>query len=95
MSGHELHDEWRQLQGEKTVELCLRFFNEQIPPDGEPQIGEDSFYKRRRPEDSRIDPKKTIAEQFDLLRIVSNKDYPAFFEYRGQRYILKIDKDAT
>lgn len=93
LSGDELHDEWRRLQGEKTVELCLRFLNENTPPKGDPQTGAETFYTRRRPEDSRIDPAKTIAEQFDLLRIVSNKDYPAFFEYRGQRYILKIEKD--
>lgn len=58
-----------------------------------PQPSEGATYERKRtPEDSRLDPEKTIAEQFDLLRVVDNERYPAFFEYRGQRYELKITK---
>lgn len=47
---------------------------------------------RRTPQDSRLDPHKTLAEQFDLLRVADNERYPAFFELRGRRYRLKIDK---
>ena len=53
-----------------------------------------SHFPRRSPEDSRLDPGKTIAEQFDLLRIVDSDRFPAFFEYRGKRYSLKIEKDV-
>jgi methionyl-tRNA formyltransferase len=35
---------------------------------------------------------KTIAEQFDLLRVVDNLRYPAFFDHRGKRYRLTIKK---
>jgi methionyl-tRNA formyltransferase len=34
-----------------------------------------------------------LAEQFDLLRVVDSERFPAFFEYRGRRYKLKIEKD--
>ena len=36
--------------------------------------------------------KKSILSQFDLLRIVDNKNYPAFFKIYGKKYILKISK---
>jgi spore coat polysaccharide biosynthesis predicted glycosyltransferase SpsG len=34
----------------------------------------------------------SIAEQFDLLRVVDPEHYPAFFDYRGKRYIIKMEK---
>lgn len=50
------------------------------------------YLPRRTPLDSRLDPDATIAAQFDLLRVVDNNRYPAFFEHRGARYVLKIEK---
>ena len=58
-----------------------------------PQTGEPSFYPRRRPEDSRIDPERSIKEQFDLLRVCDPQRYPAFFELRGRRYTLHLEAD--
>ena len=60
-----------------------------------PQTGEASYYRRRRPVDSQLDPERTLAEQFDLLRVVDNDRYPAFFEWRGRRYGLLIQPVAT
>jgi hypothetical protein len=58
------------------------------------QAGEPTTYPRRRAFDSRLDSEKSIAEQFDLLRIVNNDDYPAFFELNGKRYVLRIEKSG-
>lgn len=90
--GHELCPELRAAQGSKTVELCLRYLSESQPPSGQPQEGEASYFRRRRPEDSELDPEKTIAEQFDLLRVCDNERYPAFFRFQGRTYVLKIAK---
>ena len=90
--GHELIDEMRQVQGQKTIELCLRFLRAPIPLEGEPQQGEESFYPRRTPKDSELDVNKTILEQFNLLRVVDNERYPAFFQVGGKKYFLKIYK---
>jgi methionyl-tRNA formyltransferase len=46
----------------------------------------------RTPKDSCIDPHRTIAEQFDLIRVCDPIRFPAFFEYRGQKYALKLEK---
>ena len=90
--GHELVGELRQRLGDMTVSLCHRFLAEPSPPAGEQQAGEASFYGRRRPVDSQLDPAQTIAEQFELLRVVDNERYPAWFDYRGRRYKITIDK---
>jgi methionyl-tRNA formyltransferase len=60
-------------------------------PSGLPQAGEPTWYARRRAADSRLDPDRTLAQQFDLLRVVDNDRYPAFFDLRGHRYRLRID----
>lgn len=57
------------------------------------QVGEPGPYMpKRAPTDSQLDPHKTIAEQFDLLRVVDSQRYPAFFNYRGKRYLMQIEK---
>lgn len=59
-----------------------------------PQTGEPGPYMlKRSPADSKLDPNKTIAEQFDLLRVADSRRYPAFFDYRGKRYTIKVEKD--
>jgi len=93
-TGHELIDEMRRIQGEKTIELCLRFLSAAAPPVGGPQRGQPSHYRRRKPVDSRLDPERSLAAQFELLRVVDNARYPAFFEHRGCRYRLTISKDG-
>jgi methionyl-tRNA formyltransferase len=93
LDGTELNDEIRKALGEKIVQMCLAFLDASEPPAGTPQEGEPSWYLRRRPEDSRLNPERTIAEQFDLLRVVDNDRYPAFFDYRGQRYVLRISRE--
>lgn len=53
------------------------------------------YMPKRSPADSRLDPCKTIAEQFELLRVVDSQRYPAFFDYRGKRYLIKIEKSEN
>lgn len=51
-----------------------------------------SYYRRRTPSDSEIDPGRTIAEQFDLIRVCDPQRFPAYFQHRGHRYVLKLEK---
>lgn len=89
--GHELNGELRDRMGLTIVEMCLKLLRLPVPPVLEEQDGEPTWYRRRRPVDSRLDPQQPLAGQFDLLRIVDNERYPAFFDYRGHRYALKIE----
>jgi methionyl-tRNA formyltransferase len=93
LNGYELNQELRKKQAELTIKMCLEFLNNydkyKIP---KKQIGEDSFYEKRTSKDSRLDITKSIKEQFNLLRIVNNEEYPAFFEIDGHKYKLTIEK---
>lgn len=92
--GHELIEELRAAQAQATLQLCKRFVTHypQILEGAREQVGEPTFYPRRCPEDSTLNPAQSIEAQFDLLRVVDNQRYPAFFEIRGHRYVLKIEK---
>jgi len=92
--GHELLAELQQKLGMMTVALCRRYLSEPIPPKGQPQAEGATFYPRRRPIDSRLDPNRTIVDQFNLLRVVDNKRYPAWFDYQGKRYVIGIEKKS-
>lgn len=89
--GTELNVDIRRMQGHITRDLCLQFLAATIPPFGIPQTGIPSWYARRRPKDSRINPEATFADQFNLLRVADNERYPAFFEMNGRRYSIKIE----
>lgn len=95
LEGHELANETRDIFGKLTIKLCNRFLNEPIPPAGIPQVGEPSFYPRRGPLENKLDFRKSIAEQFNLLRIVDNQLYPAYFDHLGHRYKITIEKIDT
>lgn len=90
--GHELIGELRRALADLTLALCQRFLAEDRPPDGIPQQGEASYWPRRGPADSVLDPERSLAAQFNLLRVVDNDRYPAFFDWQGRRYRLRIDK---
>jgi methionyl-tRNA formyltransferase len=93
LEGHELLPEIDQKLFSAELELMSNAVRELGVHRSTPQAGDPGPYRQRRtPSHSRLDPGKSIAEQFDLLRVVDNERYPAFFEYRGKRYVLKIEK---
>jgi methionyl-tRNA formyltransferase len=63
-----------------------------IKPQAQPEDVEPTYYRQRTPQDSRIDPKQSLANQFDLIRVCDPHRFPAFFEYGGQRFALRLEK---
>lgn len=59
---------------------------------GHPQAPGGSSYRRRMPEDSRLDPDKSVADQFDPLRVCDPDRFPAFVDLRGHRYLVRVTK---
>lgn len=53
---------------------------------------EPTYFAKRSPANSKIDPEMTIAEQFNLIRVCDPNRFPAYFEHLGHRYTLKIEK---
>lgn len=90
--GSELINEIRRKQGQTTINICKKFITNypKILINKKIQTGKPTYYRRRFPKDSKLDIKKSILENFNLLRVVDNKNYPAYFDYLGKRFIVKI-----
>lgn len=91
LNGSELLPEIKDQQGKITIKLILSFLKN-FPMKGKKQVGEETFYDRRKAEDSELDINKSIADQFNLLRVCDNERYPAYFSYRGSEYKIIIEK---
>ena len=90
LTGYELNDEIRELQAQTCIDLCKEFIANYEKLTATQQSGQESFYRKRNAQDSELDINKSINEQFNLLRIVDNENYPAFFYKDNHKYIIKI-----
>lgn len=90
LNGLELYNEIRAKQAASTVHLINEFLNSYPNYSATPQLGIASSYPKRTAQDSALDINKSIAEQFNLLRIANNEEWPAFFYHEKKKYILKI-----
>lgn len=94
LQGHELYDEINAALFQAELGLMdwavLNF--DAVVPKIQPAIGL-SHFPRRSPEDSQLDPQRSIADQFDQLRVADPDRYPAFFDLRGCRYRVRLEKE--
>jgi methionyl-tRNA formyltransferase len=93
LEGHELLPEINAKLFSTELELMTKAVEGYDGVDPRPQVGDPGEYmKKRTIADSELQADRSLAEQFDLLRVVDNERYPAFFDYRGHRYLIKIEK---
>lgn len=93
LEGHELFDEINA----KLFAMELDLMNEALASIGrKAPVAQDgrapTYYPRRSPEDSRLDPAQPLAQQFELLRVADPERFPAFFDFRGHRYLVRLEK---
>lgn len=97
LKGYELNDEIKHKQGLITKKMVNEYINYFITNKGNvegiPQKGTDTFYSRRRQEASELNTNLSIKDQFNILRVVDNERYPAYFKYMGKKYIIKIYRE--
>ncbi|MDB2548548.1 hypothetical protein N9X60_03040 [Paracoccaceae bacterium] len=91
--GTELYDELRDKQAIATYELMSAAIDKYPNLGKEPQKGSASFYPRRLPRDSELDPSQTLIDLFPKLQVANNEHWPAFFFFDGKKFILKIYKE--
>jgi methionyl-tRNA formyltransferase len=59
-----------------------------------PQRGTPTKHRRRVPADSEIDPSRSLAECFDLIRVADPERYPAYFTLHGRKFRIAIEPIA-
>ena len=93
LDGDELIEEIRKKLTLVMFNLIRTFLEKADKIKGVPQHNNGSYYPKRTQNDSKLDLDVPLRNQFNLLRVVDNERYPAFFEYKGQKYVLKIFKN--
>ena len=93
LDGNELVTELREKQWKCTRDLILEFLDYYPNIQAKPQIGDSTYFPKRTPLDSELDIYETLDRQFNLLRVVDNERYPAFFYRNGVKYLIKIIKE--
>ena len=98
LDGSELNDEIKFIQGKITIKLILKHLENiellslnKVP--SQEQKGKETFYPKFKRENNELDINKSIKDQFNILRTVDNKGYPAFFNLDGNEYTIKIYKN--
>lgn len=75
----------------KLIDFAVKHCQSITPSEQSTEI-EASYFLRRSPEDSRVDPAASIADQFNLIRVCDPQRFPAFFDLHGRRYKLILEK---
>jgi len=90
---HELADEINKKISIKTLELvnfAIKNYSDIKPiPQEHKNV---TYLKKRSTDDSELDVNKTIAEQFNLMRICDVNRYPCFFYFKGYKYKVTLQK---
>lgn len=92
LNGYELNGEIKVLQGSVVIDMCINYIKNYKILSPIMQSGEATYYPRRTTNNSELDINQSIRQQFNLLRIVDNDKYPAYFFIDDKKYILKIEK---
>ena len=95
LQGHELYDEINELVFAAELRLmnyALDNYRTVVP---QKQAGEPTYYRKRTPADSELNPESSIAAQFNQLRVADPERYPAFVVLNGVRYNISIRKAAV
>lgn len=75
----------------ELIDFAVREFSSIMPVEQDMSI-EPTYYPRRSPSDSQIDPSQSIASQFDRIRVCDPQRFPAFFELHGKKYKILLEK---
>lgn len=91
---HALYEEINELLFSAESEL-MDFAVENfdcVVPLAQDSTVEPTYYPRRGPADSELDPQLSIADQFNLLRVCDPVRFPAFFKLHGHTYKLTVER---
>ena len=92
--GHYLWNEVNHDLFEAEIELMEYAVDNFFTVDSQQQldVGNHISYRQRTANDSELDPNRSIAEQFNKLRMCDPNRYPAFFKMMGHKYKITIEK---
>lgn len=95
LNGTELLPEIRTKLYAIIEEMILRTLkHRELFALGEKQEGKPTYFKKRNQKNNELNPDKTIASQFNKLRVCDNQRYLAWFTIRNQKYFVRLTKNG-
>lgn len=95
---HALHDEIHERLFETELSLmndALLMIESGKTATLQPAEILPSYYPKRSPADSKIDPALPLSELFNTIRVMDPHRYPAFFKLHGHTYTIEIKKVSS
>jgi methionyl-tRNA formyltransferase len=92
---HALHDEINERLFDTELALmheALLLFDAGARPTPQPKNVSPSYYPKRCPDDSEIDPRLPLDEVFNAIRLMDPERYPAYFQLHGHCYAIQLRK---
>jgi len=87
---YSLYRKSSELEIELMEELIQKYIAGDIAFKEQNETEASSYFDKRTPENSEIDPKKSILDLFYEIRAFDSELYPAFFFMEGQKVYIKI-----
>jgi methionyl-tRNA formyltransferase len=87
-----LHDDIHSLLFDAELHLMTWALEHMSTVRTRPQSGVSTRYRRRTPEDSRVELSSTLGEAFNQLRVADPNRYPAFLEVDGVRFKILLQR---
>ncbi|RAR56780.1 methionyl-tRNA formyltransferase [Onishia taeanensis] len=92
---HALHDEIHELLFDTELALMdqalLLVADGKTPAPQSPDVAA-SYYPKRSPTDSEVDPAQPLSELFNTIRVMDPSRYPAYFQLHGHIYTIEMKK---
>ena len=78
----------------KGIQNCFRIFLDELSSGFmvlRKQTGRGSYHKKRTPASCKLDSSLSLEELWDYIRICDNEDYPAWFNVRDKKIIIRYE----
>lgn len=75
----------------ELIDYAVREFG-RITPWPQDSAIKPTYYPRRSPAESEIDPSQSLASQFNKIRVCDPNRFPAFFHLHGNKYKIVLEK---
>lgn len=92
---HALHDEIDEQLFDTELALmdeALYLIEAGAEPTPQPENVSPTYYPKRSPRDSRIDPTRPLSETFNIIRLMDPDRFPAYFRLHGHCYSIELKK---
>jgi len=89
-------NEIKKIQFNSNMDLIIKFLKfykkNKTAPSSKKQKGVATYYKLRKPADSRININKSLKSQFNLMRVCDYENYPCHFYFNKKKYLINLIK---